>query len=265
MKKLRAIVTAMPAILTLGGCASVEDAKLTYYVIDDPELIPRLIMQIQEQMENQGKPYEQKKQEQESPPPEIMANFYFRSPGKKIDEDSSRYLSNVSTRNMRCDDLINKISQDSEFQTVKASQLQASQAAPQWTEDQAKEYAFRLLGNDLHGSIGAVVDFAYDTRRELRKIGRFELGNIKGKVRVSGGISGLDDMGLRLEYKLGKDSKLFLEWMHEAGSESITDDVGDDGSIQLLTLSHPKYGSQTWKATDFTESYLLFGYEIKFR
>jgi len=183
-----------------------------------------------------------------------MACFTLPPGYANVDKKDSLSPAHISARDQRKEDIIKKISQDNE---LKATQ--------QWDNDQAKECTFRLLGNDIHESLGAMVGFAYDTRRELRKLGRFELGKVKGNVRISGGISGLDDIGMRLEYKIGKDSKLFLEWMHEAGAESVTDDAGDDSGTRLMMLTHPRYGSQTWKATDFTESYLMLGYELKFR
>ncbi|HLD03078.1 MAG TPA: hypothetical protein VJC07_05260, partial [Candidatus Nanoarchaeia archaeon] len=227
-----------------------------YREFDDPQVVPRLLEIFQNKQDYQdNQPEEQSKvPENEYVIPEVMARFTLPTGCANVDKNTSHSPAYISAKDKRCEDIIKKISHDSELK-----------ATPRWDEDQAKEYAFRLLGNDIHESIGAMVSFAYDTRRELRKLGRFEIGKVKGNVRISGGISGLDDIGMRLEYKIGKDSKLFLEWMREAGAESVTDDAGDDSGTRLMMLTHPRYGSQTWKATDFTESYLMLGYELKFR
>src|SRR3989344_2433784 len=166
MKKLHAIVAAMPMVLTLGGCTSAQDFRNVYREFDDPQVVPRLLEIFQNKQDyHDNQPEEQSKIQGQEPIPEVMACFTLPPGYANVDKKDSLSPAHISARDQRKEDIIKKISQDNE---LKATQ--------QWDNDQAKECTFRLLGNDIHESLGAMVGFAYDTRRELRKLGRFELG-----------------------------------------------------------------------------------------
>ncbi|MDO8556204.1 MAG: hypothetical protein Q7R96_03455 [Nanoarchaeota archaeon] len=96
-------------------------------------------------------------------------------------------------------------------------------------KSEAKELALRKLANMMDAKfggfiflpIGSMTALFYDTKRKLHDYGKIKIGDLKGKIRVGGSISGVDEVGFSLEYPVSKGWKLFLEVQQETDANDI--------------------------------------------